>query len=1469
MSEKILGGTGSGLGGSSVPTVTPDTLVSEDIIEFSLAVSEGPIAGIHNGAKGFYLDDTPLVSPGGNNNFSTFNLSLFHGSAVATKIPNQLGGTSSSSNVGVTLAQGIPVTRTTPSVLRNQINVLEIRLNFNQLMRVTSSGDQLTEIAEFKLQYRQEGSSTWLNFFSSEIIQLGGKTSGGFVKEFRRRVPRINADWEIRVLKVSPDSDAERLIDFGWESFQMVTSGERSYDDLAVVLGLARASDQFTSVPNFTMDLGGRVIKVPSNFNPVTRHYSGVWDGNFVLKHTDSLVWCIYDAVMNERYGARRHNPNLILDRFSAYEAALWCDTLVPRGDTGTFQPRYTYNDLIDQPRPGLDMIRYMLGIFGGVLVSDGPNTVRIKFEKPRAIEQIFGLESVTPEGFNYQFSDVTSRPNDITVTFINPDLNWEQDVRQIKDDALIERNGRITEDLVAVGCIDVYEGQRRAFSRLLKANTETMTVSFQTARQGLMLEMFSLIGIADPTMNWGLTGRVKSVAGSTITLRDFLFLPINTNLLMSVQTPTGVAELTVRTSTANTKTLTIFSGVYPATAPDKAQFSITSAAIGLVKPFSVMGIVPDVNNPDLFTITATEFNTNRFGDTDNLTSSGVQNYQGTINTRLPAPVITSVQSGPAHQLRNQDGSVTARMAVELSVPSGISNRVRVFYRRVDDDVDQHVSGRGTTFYIPNVVMGQDYRIFAKLLSANADRVSVSSNVVVHTVAVRGVVPSSPTGWVASSGFDSITLRGQAHPDPDFGGFKIYGATAASTNLTLLATVSANHYTRHVPAGDTITRYRVSMRNRFGAESLMTGFIAAVPTPPALSDFDPSVSVAIENTARLSMGGVSKNPIFSRWPSTTPTDVQLLPATGQHSKLSTGVRYVNALVLNANVVANARPQVRLDRADSSLDCSPSPQQIKVVLEVELVSGTISGSLPYLQALWSGDGGGTAGNQTINLNSYLTNSVGVVQRVEFFLKRPATYSGIGTQQFYLDFYAKAAGASVSVLRLHRFDFEEVLADTLASIYQQAALDINEVKSATVGLRAVAGSAGAELELVALDSPVSGPSSVARLRADNILLDGTVQLQHLNVTAGNLIPNGQFATGTFSGWRRFNSSSSQTVVARDTSGMPAGGPTAFMARHFFIAGDPGVNTFSGEKAFNLPGREACAISVIAGETYLLTIDATKAGGTFSLVVQVFWLFADGTTTSENVINVASLPNTWEAPYTGQIVAPAGAVACWPRVLTRWVSGGNGSVYWSNLTMRQMDGGSLTVDGAFSAKGLAIFGGSVGSNNFVNNSVGWQVTQAGGAQFNNLVVRNWLQVGSVSDEWQEIAAGPFFVPSGVTQRLFLDLGAVPRGNIHLRGLQFEARAPNALAGVNRLLINLQRRKAALGGAMEPYETVESFEIGTAWDVYSDTGLLSGFYDDFEYRVTAETTVWNGSAWVASAQYAAVQCLRNVWLTVQRVTR
>lgn len=811
--NKILGGAG---GGGSSPTIVSDSLRSQDSIEFVLGVCEGPIAGLVNGPKSFYLNDTPLVSATGENNFEGFELHMYHGAADPTRIVPKFGGASTNVQVGVLLAQYVPVVRTTPQNLRGLIDRLEVRIVINQLVKTNDKGDQLEHTAQFRLKYKRSDEVNWRALMDTEVVTVTGKTGSSYVKEYVRSIPvadrSYTGDWEISVEKLNDENNDNLFCSATFESYQCIqTDTKLQFPNLVCARGLGASSNQFSSIPTFSGIYAGKIIRIPSNYSPITRYYDGLWDGTFQWGYSDNPAWCLYDMIQDENYGFKKHYPEIMVDRWSFYEAAQWCDVLVPRRGATGYQPRYTYHDLIDQVRGGVEAAQYVASIFGGIITTDLNGSVRLKLDKPGTPVQIFGPESVTIEGFQYQFADIASRANDYLVTFINPDLKWNQDVRQVKVDSYIAKNGRIPMDFVAVGCIDAYEAQRRALLRLISANTEVTTVTFSTTRPGILLEPFDIIGITDPYMNWGLSGRIKSTLNGVITLRDPLFLSPDAEYNMTVQSKTGPVDLVVRnTGGAVSTQLTRVSGSLLQDIPTSAQFALTSNTVGLVKPFRILSIAEGDTGQDTFTITAIEINTNKYADADELDISpeATQAYSFERSAFPKAPVNVSCDSGTNELYLTSSGQVNSRIRVSWDHdPQSFVNEYEVYYKRLDRDVYSKLLVTGTEAYINNVQDGMTYQVYVRAINTIGNR-SASSAVVSHVVLGKTVPPTTPASGTTSQLLTDVRVDWSDITDLDFSFYEIrIGGTSWAT-ATRLGTSTTSVFTHANVSGSTIV-YRI------------------------------------------------------------------------------------------------------------------------------------------------------------------------------------------------------------------------------------------------------------------------------------------------------------------------------------------------------------------------------------------------------------------------------------------------------------------------------------------------------------------------------------------------------------------------------------------------------------------------------------------------------------------------------------
>lgn len=631
--KRFKGSKGGGSSSSRSITQTPDNLRSKDTVELVLGLCEGPIFGLADGQKSFYIGDTAVQNEGGGYNYTIDRLEVNTGGPTSGPIQMVLGGTAQNQNVSLSLASGVYVTRSTE---RGNIDYIEARIAIDRLMRSTDDGT-FNNSVQFDLQYKKSTDTNWTSPYGGPIT-ISGKTTSRYMKEFRFAVPRLSETdrYDIRVRKISADTTNTDYTDMAWDSFQEIIAENPVYENTATVHLVAQATDQFTSLPEFKGIYKGMIVSIPSNYDPLNRVYSGMWNGTFVQAWTDNPAWILYDVVMNDRYGIRSYYPNLNFDKWDVYEAGRWCDELVPDGNGGT-QPRYTFNAYISEPQSGKEMARYIAGVFNAVFFDDLNGTCYLKVDKDDAATHIFTIENVIDGEFEYSYTDLTTRYNDITVSFRNPNLGWEVDRRRVFDQELIDKNGRIPHDFAAIGCIYEREALRRAWYKLITANTETAIVRFRTNRLGQFVNVFDVALIADPDMGYGTSRRIHSFSPdrSVVNLRDPIYMEPGVQYIVKFETKNGTIVQGTPINVVNGYNTTLRFGVsLPETIPAKAVLTIESVnVIGLPRPFRVLNVQEVDGSPDQYEIEAVAINRNKWYDTDNLTDSGTIQY-----SVLPSP---------------------------------------------------------------------------------------------------------------------------------------------------------------------------------------------------------------------------------------------------------------------------------------------------------------------------------------------------------------------------------------------------------------------------------------------------------------------------------------------------------------------------------------------------------------------------------------------------------------------------------------------------------------------------------------------------------------------------------------------------------------------------------------------------------------------------------------------------------------
>lgn len=356
--------------------------------------------------------------------------------------------------------------------------------------------------------------------YSGPLV-ITGKTMSPAVKELRISVPKsgVYADktWEIRVRLVEPshqyvnpgtETQEEYIRNIVFESITAVNKeilgNAAEWRGLAWMQIVGKASDQLNGFPSIHGIYDTKIVKVPPStvFDPVTRNYTGtIWDGSYANAYTNDPAWCIKDLIEDTISGIAAISPGATLDKWDALEASKYCSAKVPDGHGGTHN-RFCLNIRLEEAMNAEEMIQNIAGSFNGLCVDTGGGSWRLKIDKPETPVATYTLDNIIGE-FQYSNTDIDTRFNDITVTFLNEDLAYLEDRIRVYDSDHIARYGRKSTTLIAVGCTNRQEALRRAVLRLRTCVNENKIVKFTTNRQGRLLEPLQTIYVADQHLGY------------------------------------------------------------------------------------------------------------------------------------------------------------------------------------------------------------------------------------------------------------------------------------------------------------------------------------------------------------------------------------------------------------------------------------------------------------------------------------------------------------------------------------------------------------------------------------------------------------------------------------------------------------------------------------------------------------------------------------------------------------------------------------------------------------------------------------------------------------------------------------------------------------------------------------------------------------------------------------------------------
>jgi predicted phage tail protein len=617
------------------------------------------------------------------------------------------------------------------------------------------------------------------------IWTIDEKVSSPTPKDLRVFLPDAGPDdmWEYRVTKLSDDSGTENFSEVSWESVQEINRNPMAFEGVAMARVIGRASDQFTSLPQWNGDWLGRIVKVPTNYDPATRVYTGVWDGTYKIAWTDNNAWIFQDFVENTRYGLSSVFPHVV-NKWKIYEWAQHCDVMVLRPD-GSLRPRWTYNDYVQEPRDAKEMAQYIAGTAGARYVDDGNGVVEVIIDKDDPAIALFTIENVGEEGFSYSYTDRLTRANEITVEFVSPNLNWQNDKRIVRNDADIAIFGRIPENFVAVGCIDTDEALARARRRLIGGLTEKEMVSFPTNRKGKFLAEWNVILVGDPDMGRGMTGRIRAVTGArSVSLRDpVAFEPsveyfasfdiVNPDYPETSSEPFRIERRRITNAPGNDQLALTFDADLP-DLPEYAAFIIEAPAVlGFPKPYRITKIQDDSGTGDNIIINALELNRNKWAYIDTGEDQGEITY-----STFSVGEVSPPQDPRLEVVVRQKGVSSVRI-LQLSWERSLSQWVRRYkvYHAIDGVPANVFEPTGLNIEVDGTVGVHTFTIIAVDIRGRESRpLSLVLNVTGESRPVFPVENLHLVGGLTATTFDDMSPKvawDAIAPNPNFSHYTV------------------------------------------------------------------------------------------------------------------------------------------------------------------------------------------------------------------------------------------------------------------------------------------------------------------------------------------------------------------------------------------------------------------------------------------------------------------------------------------------------------------------------------------------------------------------------------------------------------------------------------------------------------------------------------------------------------------------
>lgn len=566
-----------------------NTLRSRSVARVIDLLNEGETEVI-GGRQGVYLEKTQLETANGRNNFQGVRAAFRTGTKDQTYIPG-LRSAENELNIGVQIKKATPVTR---AIVDTSLDAVSVKVRVSAL---TFTDKKSGDIKGSKVQlsiYRQNFGGAYVKVAT---MKINGKTTSAYERATRVALPVGTGPWNIKVERDTNDSDNSYLRNDTYLSSITLINDEKLTYPYSALCGIEVDAQKFgSSFPERRYRKRRVNAPYPSNWNPTTRVYTGVWDGTFLYGTHDNPAWYLYELTTNNRFGLGDIITSTGIDKWMLYTIAQYSDGMVPDGKGG-LEPRFTFNGEVTSRQAGIKLLDAIASVFRGMIywsaggvafAQDAPGTAAIQVTNANTLDGTFNRVS----------SANKARHTSVLVGWNNPKLLGDIDYVPVDRDDLIQRFGRRPKEVSAFGCTSEGQARRTGEWILDSEANETEVITWKASLDQIEAFPGTLVAIYDPAHQGArFGGRIMANTGNSVITLDAPVTVGAGTFNLNVMLPDGTIESRVITGWSGGNTIVTLASPLSQTPVEAAIWTIdgTSLAPELARITGMFEKAPNV----------------------------------------------------------------------------------------------------------------------------------------------------------------------------------------------------------------------------------------------------------------------------------------------------------------------------------------------------------------------------------------------------------------------------------------------------------------------------------------------------------------------------------------------------------------------------------------------------------------------------------------------------------------------------------------------------------------------------------------------------------------------------------------------------------------------------------------------------------------------------------------------------------